>query len=162
MLTEVDPEAAAPNGSGVPGFGLIEAGGGRTLRAELASPEIADRALEGHSESYRRLDTAVLEKLVLEDALGLTEDDISHQRGLAYARDLPQTMQLLGEGYDVAFMMRATPVEQVQAVAAAGETMPPKSTYFFPEAALRVGLQPALGLTRPRPATAGRTSPAGA
>jgi len=132
-LTDAEPEAAAPNGSGVPGFGLIDGDGSRALRAELASPEIADRALEGHSESYRRLDTAVLEKLVLEDALGLTEDDISHQRGLAYARDLQQTMQLLGEGYDLAFMMRATPVEQVQAVAAAGETMPPKSTYFFPK-----------------------------
>jgi uncharacterized protein (DUF1015 family) len=133
-LTEVDPGAAAPNGSGtLPGFGLIEAGSGRALRAELASPEVADRALAGHSESYRRLDTAVLEKLVFEDTLGLTEDDISHQRGLAYARDLPQTMELLGSGYDLAFMMRPTPVAQVQAIAAAGETMPPKSTYFFPK-----------------------------
>jgi uncharacterized protein (DUF1015 family) len=133
-LTEVDPAAAVPNGSGgLPAFGLVEAGSGRALRAELASGEAADRALAGHSDSYRRLDTAVLEKLVLEDALGLTEDDISHQRGLAYARDLPQTMELLGAGYDLAFMMRATPVEQVQAVAAAGETMPPKSTYFFPK-----------------------------
>jgi uncharacterized protein (DUF1015 family) len=29
--------------------------------------------------------------------------------------------------------MRPTPVEQVRAVAAAGETMPPKSTYFYPK-----------------------------
>ena len=29
--------------------------------------------------------------------------------------------------------MRPTPVEQVRAVAEAGETMPPKSTYFFPK-----------------------------
>jgi uncharacterized protein (DUF1015 family) len=34
---------------------------------------------------------------------------------------------------DAAFFMRSTPVEQVRAVAAAGETMPPKSTYFFPK-----------------------------
>jgi uncharacterized protein (DUF1015 family) len=34
---------------------------------------------------------------------------------------------------DAAFFMRATPVEQVRAVAAAGESMPPKSTYFFPK-----------------------------
>ena len=40
-----------------------------------------------------------------------------------------------------------TPVEQVQAVAAAGETMPPKSTYFFPKLLSRAALQPALGLT---------------
>ena len=29
--------------------------------------------------------------------------------------------------------MRATPVEQVLEVAEAGESMPPKSTYFFPK-----------------------------
>ena len=29
--------------------------------------------------------------------------------------------------------MRATPVEQVRDVAATGESMPPKSTYFFPK-----------------------------
>jgi uncharacterized protein (DUF1015 family) len=34
---------------------------------------------------------------------------------------------------DAAFFMRPTPVEQVQEVAAAGESMPPKSTYFFPK-----------------------------
>ncbi len=35
--------------------------------------------------------------------------------------------------YDAAFFMAPTPVEQVQEVAAAGESMPPKSTYFFPK-----------------------------
>jgi uncharacterized protein (DUF1015 family) len=29
--------------------------------------------------------------------------------------------------------MAPTPVDRVQAVAAAGESMPPKSTYFFPK-----------------------------
>ena len=29
--------------------------------------------------------------------------------------------------------MAPTPVERVQAVAEAGESMPPKSTYFFPK-----------------------------
>ena len=35
--------------------------------------------------------------------------------------------------YDAAFLMRPTPVSQVRDVAAAGENMPPKSTYFFPK-----------------------------
>ena len=34
---------------------------------------------------------------------------------------------------DAAFLLRSTPVAQVREVAAAGETMPPKSTYFFPK-----------------------------
>jgi uncharacterized protein (DUF1015 family) len=135
-LKEVPADELLPDGRNgeLPSFGYLEAKSGRSLRLELASSEAADRALAGHSESYRRLDTAVLEKLVLEDALGFTEDDISHQRGLGYARDLDQAQALLRAGeYELAFLMRPTPVDQVQAVAAAGETMPPKSTYFYPK-----------------------------
>lgn len=134
-VSEVAPESIVPEGGNgdLPTFGLLERDG-CARRARLSSPDVADRALAGHSDSYRRLDTAVLEKLLLEDALGLTEDDISHQRGLGYARDLAQARELLGAGeYDLAFLLRPTPVEQVQAIAAAGETMPPKSTYFFPK-----------------------------
>src|SRR5262249_36583549 len=47
---------------------------------------LADNALEGKPEPYRRLDTAVLEALILKQALGMTEDDISHFNGLNYAR----------------------------------------------------------------------------
>ena len=35
--------------------------------------------------------------------------------------------------YDAAFFIAATPIEQVREVAGAGESMPPKSTYFFPK-----------------------------
>jgi uncharacterized protein (DUF1015 family) len=134
-ISDVSPDQLVPDGAkgDLTAFGVLERDGG-ARRARLASPEPADRALAGRSDSYRRLDTAVLEKLVLEDALGLTEDDISHQRGLGYARDLDQARALLQSGeYELAFLLRPTPVEQVQAIAAAGETMPPKSTYFFPK-----------------------------
>jgi uncharacterized protein (DUF1015 family) len=134
-ISDVSPDQLVPDGAkgDLTAFGVLERDGG-ARRARLASPEPADRALAGRSDSYRRLDTAVLEKLVLEDALGLTEDDISHQRGLGYARDLDQARALLQSGeYELAFLLRPTPVEQVHAIAAAGETMPPKSTYFYPK-----------------------------
>ncbi|MBE2320318.1 DUF1015 domain-containing protein [Solirubrobacter sp. CPCC 204708] len=96
--------------------------------------EVADAALIGKPEPYRRLDTAVLEKLILMDALGLTEDDISHLHGLDYARTPEQAKAKVDAGEaDAAFLMNASPVERVRDVAVAGENMPPKSTYFFPK-----------------------------
>jgi uncharacterized protein (DUF1015 family) len=108
--------------------------GGAEQTLYLKDWAIADKALEGKPEPYRRLDTAVLEKLILMDALGLTEDDISHLHGLDYARtpELAREKVDAGEA-NAAFLMNASPVERVRDVAAAGENMPPKSTYFFPK-----------------------------
>jgi uncharacterized protein (DUF1015 family) len=80
------------------------------------------------------LDTAVLEALILKGVLELTDDDISHLHDFGYARDRRQAIELVTGGeYDVAFLMRPTPVEQVREIAAAGQSMPPKSTYFYPK-----------------------------
>jgi uncharacterized protein (DUF1015 family) len=75
----------------------------------------------------------ILEALVLNGILGMSEEDIAAKRGIGYAKSVPDALGSLGAGYDVAFILRPTPVEQVRAVAGAGETMPPKSTYFFPK-----------------------------
>jgi uncharacterized protein (DUF1015 family) len=100
----------------------------------LRDQAIADDALPGKPEPYRRLDTAVLEALVLEGALGMTEDDISHLHGLDYARTAADARARVDAGQaDAAFFMAPTPVERVRDVAAAGENMPPKSTYFYPK-----------------------------
>ena len=64
----------------------------------------------------------------------MTEDDISHFNGLNYARTPEEARAKVDAGEaDAAFLMTATPVERVRDVAAAGENMPPKSTYFYPK-----------------------------
>ena len=134
-VAEVSAEDLPP-GPDEPGvaFGYLDAFHGRPLRLTLRDPGAADGALAGFSEAYRRLDTAVLEALILRGALGMSEDDISHLRGIAYAKDVASAREALaGAGADAAFFMRPTPIDQVRAIAAAGESMPPKSTYFFPK-----------------------------
>jgi uncharacterized protein (DUF1015 family) len=108
--------------------------GGEPRMLTLKDPAIAAAALPGKPEPYRRLDTAVLEALLLTGALGMTEDDISHLNGLDYARTAEQARARVDSGEaDAAFFMAPTPVSHVRDVAAAGENMPPKSTYFFPK-----------------------------
>ena len=129
-LDELEP----PVGGALPAFGYLDAHHRRPMRLTLRDGAIADRALAGRPEPYRRLDTAVLEAVVLRDALGMSEDDVAHFRGLAYARTVADARAALDEGRaQAAFFLAPTPVEQVRAVAATGESMPPKSTYFFPK-----------------------------
>ncbi|MDQ6776571.1 MAG: DUF1015 domain-containing protein, partial [Actinomycetota bacterium] len=115
-------------------IGYIDAHFQRPFRLTLKDPAIADAALADHAEPYRRLDTAVLEALILKGALKMTDDAIDHLNGLGYARDFAHALGWVQSGeYDAAFFMGATPVRRIQEVAAAGESMPPKSTYFFPK-----------------------------
>jgi uncharacterized protein (DUF1015 family) len=129
-----DTAALAPPSGDAVRMGYIDAHFKQPYMLILRDPAIADAALPDRAEPYRRLDTAVLEALVLKGALEMTDDDIDHLNGLGYARDFTQALELVQNAeYDAAFFMAPTPVERVQEVAAAGESMPPKSTYFFPK-----------------------------
>jgi len=122
-----------PSGSPV-AFGYMDSFHRKPYRVTLKDQAIADRELAGMPEAYRRLDTAVLEAIVLRGALGMSEDDISHLRGLDYSKSLDDAIDAVVSGRaDAGFFMRSTPVDQVREVAEAGESMPPKSTYFFPK-----------------------------
>jgi uncharacterized protein (DUF1015 family) len=129
-----DTAALAPPSSDAVRIGYIDAHFKKPYMLTLRDPAIADAALGDRAEPYRRLDTAVLEALVLKGALGMTDEDIDHLDGLGYARDFAQALESVQSGeYDAAFFMAPTPVARVHEVAAAGESMPPKSTYFFPK-----------------------------
>jgi uncharacterized protein (DUF1015 family) len=135
------PEPGA--GDGLVQIGYMDARAKRPFMLTLKDRGIADAALADHAEPYRHLDTAVLEALVLKDALGMTDAEIDHLDGLDYARDLAQALDALHGGeHDAGFFMGATPIAQVQAVAEAGEHMPPKSTYFFPKVPTGLVLNP--------------------
>jgi uncharacterized protein (DUF1015 family) len=129
-MDRLDP--AGEEGVGV--FGYLDSQFKRAYRLRLASNPALDRALAGRSEAYRTLDAAILEELVLKGILGMSAEDIAAKRGIGYTPSIDAARAKLDTGdYQAAFLLRPTPIEQVREVAAAGETMPPKSTYFFPK-----------------------------
>jgi uncharacterized protein (DUF1015 family) len=127
---EIDP--AGEDGVGV--FGLYDSFHKRAFRLRLKEVGEVDRRLEGKPESYRRLDSAILETLVLKGLAGMSDHDIDERRGLEYAKSVPAALELVENGdYDIAFIQRGVPVEQVKAICNTDTVMPPKSTYFFPK-----------------------------
>jgi uncharacterized protein (DUF1015 family) len=128
-LDEIEPPAGE-----LPAFGYIDAHFKQPFRLTLKDPKSLEQVMSDKPDAYRRLDTAVLESLILRGPVGLSEDDISHLHGLAYSKDTEQALAAINNGdADAAFIMRGTPIDQVRAVAEAGETMPPKSTFFYPK-----------------------------
>ena len=128
-LDELDP--VGEEGIGV--FGYADAHFKRGFRLRLKDMAAVASELAEYSEDYRRLDAAILETLVLRGALGMSPQDVEAKKGMAYTASANDAIGRLGDGADAVFLMRPTPVDQVRAVAAAGETMPPKSTYFYPK-----------------------------
>jgi uncharacterized protein (DUF1015 family) len=136
-IAEVADDEIDPLGvDGVGVFGLYDSHHERAFRLRLKDDAVAelDRRLAGKPEAYRRLDAAILETLVLKGIAGMSEEDILAKRGIGYAKSVEDSRALLANGtYDVAFILRPIPVDQVRAICESDENMPPKSTYFFPK-----------------------------
>lgn len=114
---------------------------GRAIVLTLRS-EGSDALLESHPTLgrlpavLRRTDVTLLHTGILEPILGITPAAQAAKTNLWYPQNAASAVAELrapaGKG-DVLFLMNATPVAQVRAVAEAGEVMPQKSTFFYPK-----------------------------
>ncbi len=100
-----------------------------TIRADLDPARIIQ---DGHSDGWKRLDVTVLQELILKPLLGIDPDSPETLDRLSFAKTVDDAF---AEGADVAFLLKATRMDQLREVALAGETMPQKSTYFYPKLA---------------------------
>jgi uncharacterized protein (DUF1015 family) len=96
---------------------------------------IADRMREERvSSAVRGLDLAILHAAVLGDRLGISAADLATGGRLAYTRSEADAIRAVASGEaKAAILVRPTRLEQLAAVAGAGDVMPQKSTYFYPK-----------------------------
>ncbi len=118
----------------VPVFGLVLPDSvGYLLHADGAALSERMRR-ERMSSAVKRLDLAVLHAAVLADRLGLDEDVVAAGGRLDYTRSSDAALQAVARGEaQAAFLVRPTQLDQLAAVANAGDVMPQKSTYFYPK-----------------------------
>ena len=117
-----------------PTFGLILPGGEGYLL--VGDPDgIADRLRrERMSSAVRALDLAALHVALLDDRLGITAVDVAEGTSLTYTRDEADARERVASGdAAAAILVRPTRMDQLADVAAAGDVMPQKSTYFYPK-----------------------------
>jgi uncharacterized protein (DUF1015 family) len=92
-----------------------------------------------HSDAVRNLDVARVESLVVKEILGAS----SSTPIVRYIADAKQALDTVQHGgAALAVLLNPTKVEEVFAVADAGDVMPPKSTYFIPKVPSGLVLRP--------------------
>jgi uncharacterized protein (DUF1015 family) len=81
-----------------------------------------------------RLDVAAIERDILIPHLGADQAALAHDEVLSYTKDAAEARGLVESGQvAAALILRGIPKSAIAEVAEAGETMPQKSTYFFPK-----------------------------
>jgi uncharacterized protein (DUF1015 family) len=120
---------------GLPTFGMLGAEEQHLHVLTARSHESIDRAMPPDwSPASRGLDVSVLTETILKPVLGLTEADLESGERVRYTEEVDEAWRLTETGHNVlGFLVNPTRVEQVLAVADAGEVMPRKTTFFYPK-----------------------------
>jgi uncharacterized protein (DUF1015 family) len=123
------------NAGGLPTFGMLGAEEQHLHVLTARSHEAVERSMpSGWSPASRGLDVSVLTETILKPVLGLTEADLESGDRVRYTEEVDEAWRLTETGHNVlGFLVNPTRVEQVLAVADAGELMPRKATFFYPK-----------------------------
>ena len=104
------------------------------LRKEWFRLHWRKEVLEQHADQTVVLDTSLLNELVLRDLLGIT--DVRTDQRITYiegSKGLKGIQKVVGNGTNrLGFVLYPVSFDDLQQLADAGESMPPKSTYFEP------------------------------
>ncbi|UCB43063.1 MAG: DUF1015 domain-containing protein [Dehalococcoidales bacterium] len=85
-----------------------------------------------HTELFQRLDVSIVDHIILEKLLEI--DAAGDETKIHYSHDRQNAVnRVLDQEYQLAFFLRPVKPQLVRAIADVGETMPHKSTYFYPK-----------------------------
>ncbi len=99
------------------------------LRVSPAAME----ALQYVPTLLRQLDVVFLHKLLLEAALGISEEAIRNQQNVSYHREAEEAVARVKAGANAAFLLNPVGIPQLSEIAFSGAVLPQKSTDFYPK-----------------------------
>jgi uncharacterized protein (DUF1015 family) len=102
-----------------------------TLKDSEAYEEMVDIPF---SSEWKLLDVNILNTLILQRIIGLTEEQLSAQTNVSYTKDLEAALESVRSGrMQVALILNSTRLEDIITIAENNERMPRKSTHFYPK-----------------------------
>jgi len=115
-------------------FGMY-LGNDEYLLLTLKDEDVLDRLItNSRHPSWKKLDVTILHTLLIEKVLGVSEKNLAEQKNITYTISEDEAIKDVKAGkYQIALFLNPTKIEEVKDVAAAGEKMPQKSTFFYPK-----------------------------
>lgn len=110
-------------------IGMLTANGAWVLLPRDPN-NVADMIQSEHSREWKSLDVSVLHGVVMDRVLGIGAGESPH---ITYTRDPKEAIESVASEAQLAFLLKETPAEAVRVISLLGETMPQKSTYFYPK-----------------------------
>jgi len=97
----------------------------------LKNIAILDKIMQDKPRAYRRLDAAILNSFILEDALNIDTQD---KKKVVFGVEPDELiMQADKEENSFVFFLNPVKIEDMLNIACEGHRLPPKSTYFYPK-----------------------------
>jgi uncharacterized protein (DUF1015 family) len=119
-----------------PAFGIVGQEGQEYYVAELRDPARAVERIPGpQSREWKMLDVNVLHGLILHPLVGVTPDDLAHERRVAYLRHTAEVIDAVRvqKRFQLGLLVRPCTIGQIQAITRLGERFPQKTTDFYPK-----------------------------
>lgn len=100
----------------------------------LKNLDVMNTLLPEGCAALKQLDVTVLHTLILERIFGIDKENMAKQINLTYTRSMQEAIEAVDQKRaNCCFLLNPTRVEEIRDVAAAGDKMPQKSTYFYPK-----------------------------
>jgi uncharacterized protein (DUF1015 family) len=123
-------------------FGLYDGATRKLYTLTSENPDILAKLEPAKSEAWRRLDVAVLQRYLLEEVI---QPSFAPNRDIvkAYTARPREIVELVdNKNFQLALLLKPTPLHALEELGKTGEVMPQKSTYFFPKLATGMTINP--------------------
>jgi uncharacterized protein (DUF1015 family) len=123
-------------------FGLYDGKTKKLFTLRLKNLDVLKALEPGQSDAWRKLDVAILQRYLLDEVL---QPKFAGGKELVkgYTADPHAIAPQVDSGkYQIALLLKSTPLHALEELGKSGEVMPQKSTYFFPKLATGMVMNP--------------------
>jgi uncharacterized protein (DUF1015 family) len=125
-----------------PTFGLFDGRTRKTYQITFRNPDVLKTFEPNQSPAWRKLDVAILQRYLLDEVLKSTfAAGADPTRGYTADSKAVATMTD-GNKYQIALLIKSTPLHALEELGKTKEVMPQKSTYFYPKLATGMVMNP--------------------